>query len=240
MKIRLFTIPNLLTLLNLFCGALATVHALVFNDLTAAFCWIALAAVFDFCDGLSARLLHIPSPIGIELDSLADDISFGLAPAAILYTLYQRMPGLWIGTACAWGDRLGWIVFVFSACAALRLAKFNVDDTQHTEVCGLPTPAATLLCASVAVLTERCGVTMLREWVLVLAVTTALLMISPIRMFSLKFNGFGWRGNELRYGFLLLCALLLIGLRAFGIPAIVALYVLISTVRWLCARKAEK
>ena len=232
MKIRLFTIPNLVTLMNLLCGAAATVRALVYGDLTGAFYLLVLAAVFDFFDGFTARLLRVPSTIGVELDSLADDISFGLAPAAMLYALYLRMP-----TLCA-GDAGGWICFVFSACAALRLAKFNVDETQHTEFCGLPTPAATLLCASVAMLVECHGLTLLREWVLVLAVGTALLMISPVRMFSLKFAGAGWRGNELRYLFLLLCALLLAALREYAIPVIVLLYVLISAIRWLSALMA--
>lgn len=220
--------------MNLLCGAAAIVCALRFGDLSGAFCWLVLAAVFDFCDGLSARLLHIPSPLGIQLDSLADDISFGLAPGAVLYTLCLRMPGLWLGEWAAWG------AFLFSACAALRLAKFNVDDTQHTEFCGLPTPAATLLCTSVALLAERDALCLMREWVLVLAVVTALLMISPVRMFSLKFKGFGWQGNELRYLFLLLACLLLAGLGAYGVPVIVAGYVLISTVRWLAARNQEE
>lgn len=239
MKIKLFTIPNLLTLMNLLCGAIATVHALVLSDLTGAFCWILLAAVFDFFDGFVARLLHIPSPLGVQLDSLADDISFGLAPAAMLYALYQRMPGIWLGEGCSCGDHFGWIVFVFSAFAALRLAKFNIDESQHAEFCGLPTPAATLLCASVGMLSERCGLCMEREWVLTLAVVTALLMISPIRMFALKFKGFGWKGNQIRYLFLLGCCALIVALREYAIPAIIALYVVISTVRWLFVRQKE-
>lgn len=240
MKIKLFTIPNLLTLTNLICGAIATVHALVLSDLTGAFCWIAAAAVFDFFDGFAARLLHISSPIGVQLDSLADDISFGLAPAAILFSLYKQAPGIWLGSDWAPGDQFGWIVFVFSAFAALRLAKFNIDDTQHTEFCGLPTPAATLLCASLGMLAERGGVCLQREWILVLAVVTALLMISPIRMFSLKFKGFGWAGNEIRYLFLLAGCLLLVWMQEAAIPVIVALYVLISTVRWLFVRTEKQ
>ena len=234
MKIRLFTLPNILTLLNLLCGAIATLRALAFNDLTGAFCWIAAAAAFDFSDGFAARLLKVSSPIGVQLDSLADDISFGLAPAASLYALYLRMPGMWLG------DNAGAIVFVFSAFAALRLAKFNVDDTQHAEFCGLPTPAATLLCASLGMLAELHGWVVSRELIAAIALVTALLMISPVRMFSLKFNGFGWQGNEIRYLFLLFCVVLLAGLQAYGIPVIVVCYVLISTVRWLFVRTEDK
>lgn len=233
MKIRLFTIPNILTLLNLACGANAAVRALVFGDLTGAFLWIVLAAVFDFFDGFVARLLKESSPIGVQLDSLADDISFGFAPAAVLYALYMRVPGAWLG------DDAGLIVFVVSAFAALRLAKFNIDDTQHTEFCGLPTPAATLLCASVGMLAEVRGWVVSRETIAVLAVVVALLMVSPIRMFSLKFSGFGWRGNEVRYLFLAVSVIAIAVLRPCAIPFIIVLYISISTVRWIFGRKAE-
>ncbi len=235
MKIRLFTIPNLLTLMNLLCGAMAVHAAWMLGDLTEAFCWILAAAVFDFSDGFAARLLKSDSAIGVQLDSLADDISFGFAPAAVLYALYMRMPSTgWLG------DKAGLIVFVFSAFAALRLAKFNVDDTQHAEFCGLPTPAATLLCASIGMLTELRGWIVPREWVLALAVVVSLLMVSPIRMFSLKFSGFGWKGNELRYAFLALCIGLIAVLTSCSIPVIIVAYIVISTGRWLFVRKEGK
>lgn len=231
MKIRLFTIPNILTLLNLLCGANAVLHALVFSDLTGAFWWIVAAAAFDFSDGFVARLLKKSSPIGVQLDSLADDISFGFAPAAVLYALYMRMPETWLG------NNLGFIVFVISAFAALRLAKFNIDDTQHTEFCGLPTPAATLLCASVGMLAEVRGWVVSREMIVLLAVVVALLMVLPIRMFALKFSGFGWRGNEVRYLFLAFCVVAIAVLRPCSIPVIIVLYILISTARWIFGRK---
>ncbi len=235
MKIRLFTIPNLLTLMNLLCGAMAVRSAWMLGDLTTAFCWILAAAVFDFFDGFAARLLKSDSAIGVQLDSLADDISFGFAPAAVLYALYMQMPSTgWLG------DKAGLIVFVFSAFAALRLAKFNVDDTQHAEFCGLPTPAATLLCTSIAMLTEMREWIVPREWVLALAVVVSLLMISPIRMFSLKFSGFGWKGNELRYSFLALCIGSIAVLRPCSIPVIIVAYIVISTLRWLFVRKEGK
>ncbi len=234
MKIRLFTIPNLLTLANLLCGAVATVAALVHHNLTAAFWLIAAAAAFDFFDGFAARLLRQSGPLGIQLDSLADDISFGLAPSAMLYALYLDMPGRWLGY------NAGLVVFLFAAFAALRLAKFNIDETQHAEFCGLPTPAATLLCASIGMLTESRGWIVPREGVLALAVVVSLLMISPIRMFSLKFSGFGWKGNELRYSFLIFCIGLIAVLKACSIPVIIVAYIVISTGRWLVVRKEGK
>ena len=228
MKIRLFTIPNLLTLSNLLCGTVAVVSALVWGDLKLAFGLMVLAAVFDFFDGFVARLLNQSSPIGLQLDSLADDISFGLAPAAIMYSLYQWFPGVWLPAGYP-----GLIVFVFTACAALRLAKFNIDDTQRTEFCGLPSPAAGLFCASLGLLHAEGMLSLPYEAVLLAAAATAWLMISPIRMFALKFHGFGWTGNRLRYLFLGACVVLILTLGAYAIPAIFVLYVVVSLVRWL-------
>lgn len=230
MKIRLITLPNLLTLSNLLCGALGAVAALKYGDLTTAFFLMVAAAGFDFLDGFVARLLGQSSSIGLQLDSLADDVTFGFTPAAMLFVLYGRTgEALWLGNA-AWP---AFLVFFFTACAALRLAKFNIDDTQRTEFCGLPSPAAALFCASLGLVAERYCVPIPHEGVLAAALGAGLLMVAPVRMFALKFHGFGWRGNELRYAFLLLSAVLIAVLRLYAIPAIVGCYVLISLLRGL-------
>lgn len=229
MQIRLFTIPNLLTLFNLLCGSFAAVVALMYNDLTLAFWLIVAGAVFDFFDGFAARLLHAPSKIGVELDSLADIITFGFAPAAILCQAYLGTDSLWLPE----GD-LGFVVFILTAFSALRLAKFNIDDTQTTEFCGLPTPAGGLFCASLGMLWQQGMLPISSEGILAVAVATALLLISPIRMFSFKFHGFGWSGNVLRYLFLLVSIALIITLYTYSIPVIIVLYIVVSTVRWLC------
>ncbi|WP_297932253.1 CDP-diacylglycerol--serine O-phosphatidyltransferase [uncultured Alistipes sp.] len=237
MKIKLFTIPNLLTLSNLLCGAFALVAVLAHGDLTLAFWLMILAAVFDFLDGFVARLLRQSGPLGVQLDSLADDITFGLLPAAILFVVGERMPTLFV--LPQWTL---WAVFVLAAFSALRLARFNIDDTQHTEFRGLPTPAAALFCASLGMLAERDLLTIPCEAVLALAAVLSLLLVSPVRMFSLKFHGFGWAGNELRYAFLAACAVLVASLRMWSLPAIIALYVGLSTLRWVLQRAkiAEK
>ncbi|WP_295993798.1 CDP-diacylglycerol--serine O-phosphatidyltransferase [uncultured Alistipes sp.] len=237
MKIKLFTIPNLLTLSNLLCGAFALVAVLAHGDLTLAFWLMILAAVFDFLDGFVARLLRQSGPLGVQLDSLADDITFGLLPAAILFVVGERMPTLF-----ALPQWTLWAVFVLAAFSALRLARFNIDDTQHTEFRGLPTPAAALFCASLGMLAERDLLTIPCEAVLALAAVLSLLLVSPVRMFSLKFHGFGWAGNELRYAFLAACAVLVASLRMWSLPAIIALYVGLSTLRWVLQRAkiAEK
>lgn len=231
MKIKFFTIPNLLTLSNLLCGSVAAVSALVWGNLTLAFGLMILAAVFDFFDGFVARLLNQSSPIGLQLDSPADDITFGFLPAAVMYVLYQRMPGVWLPEG-----NLGLFVFAFTAFAALRLAKFNIDDTQRSEFCGLPSPAAAMLCASLGLLAECYGMTLHRETVLAVAVVVGLLMISNVRMFALKFHGFGWKGNELRYTFMIVSALMAVVLRGYAVPLIIVLYILISLVRGFACR----
>lgn len=239
MKIKLITIPNLLTLSNLVCGCLAAVAALVWGDLAAAFGLIVAAAVFDFLDGFAARLLRQSSPIGVELDSLADDISFGFAPAAVLFTMYAGSPA-----AFDWGEGAivfgRYALFVIAAFSALRLARFNIDTTQQTEFMGLPVPASALFCASLGVLAESGNIVIYKEAILLTAVAMSWLLVSPIRMFNLKFHGLGWRGNELRYAFLAVCVVLIVFLRLGAVPVIILLYIAVSAVRWLASSGKRK
>ena len=224
MKIRLFTIPNFITLGNLCCGAMAAVSALVWNDLTLSFWLIVAAAACDFFDGMVARLMGISGPLGVQLDSLADDISFGFAPAAILFVMFQRVNE---GLVPDW---LGFTVFIFAAFAALRLAKFNIDEEQHAEFRGLPTPAATLYVVSLGWSLDHGSFLVLNAWgVLITAWVFALLMISSIPMFSLKFKGFGWRGNELRYLFILASVAALVGFGLEGFLLIIPAYICVSS-----------
>ena len=238
MKIKLFTVPNMLTLCNLLCGAAATVSALVWGDLQTAFVLVVASAVFDFFDGFSARLLNQYSAIGVQLDSLADMISFGFAPAAVMMTLFAES-----GSWCEWGEmwvKVGYFVpLVMTAFSALRLAKFNIDDSQHTEFEGLPTPANALLCMSLAMLAEMGLVSVTREVIVALSIVMALLLICPVRMFSLKFEGFGWAKNKLRYISLLLSVVILVVDYRYAITAIMTLYILISTVRWVVLRNKK-
>jgi CDP-diacylglycerol--serine O-phosphatidyltransferase len=133
-------------------------------------------------------------------------------------------------------EPLGYLTLIIAAFSALRLAKFNIDTTQATEFTGLPTPANALMLMSLAVLATQGKVVLYQEQILVISVAAALLLISPIRMFALKFKGFGWRGNELRYGFLLTSLLIIILAPAYSILAIIVLYIALSTMRWLFGR----
>ena len=238
MKIRLFSIPNCITLCNLLCGIMSIVSALVYNDLQLAFVLVVAAAVCDFCDGFAARLLKQYSDIGVQLDSLADMVSFGVAPAVAMSVLCGEMPSAF-GLNEQWGEVLCYLPLIIAAFSALRLAKFNIDDTQKEEFEGLPTPAAAILCLSVAALCQRYDLQIDMEWLLLVSVIVAMLLISPVRMFSLKFHewGLGSTDNKIRYAFLLTSCLLINLLRLYAIPLIIVLYIVISAVRWIFQKR---
>lgn len=232
MNVRLFTVPNILTLANLLAGAAAIVFTLQYHAYETALWLIVAAAVCDFFDGFAARLLNQISPLGVQLDSLADDISFGLAPAIVMFDLYAHSESMYNFPSEVM-QPLGYVTLLVAAFSALRLAKFNIDTTQTTEFSGLPTPANALMLMSLAVLAEQGNVVLSQEWILLISVAAALLLVSPIRMFALKFKGFGLRGNELRYGFMLLSLLIIIFAPTYSILSIIVLYIVVSTLRWI-------
>lgn len=227
MKIRLFTIPNMLTLGNLICGSSAVVALLMHADFELAFWLVVASAVFDFFDGFAARLLKSVSAIGVELDSLADMVSFGLVPSVAMFCLWDVAPS---SDLPSWMRYLTLTIVAFSA---LRLAKFNIDDTQTTEFCGLPTPANGLFCLSLAMLMAAGSISLPQWAILTISIGMAYMLISPIRMFALKFKGFGWQGNEIRYSFIALCVVLIAAFTRYAVPAIILLYIIISAIRWV-------
>jgi CDP-diacylglycerol--serine O-phosphatidyltransferase len=231
-KIRLFTVPNMLTLGNLVSGAMAIVFALREHAYDLSLMLIIIAAVCDFLDGFAARLLKQQSPLGVQLDSLADDISFGLAPAVVMYDLYGQSTSLYslpVGVMSS----LGYLCFIIAAFSALRLAKFNIDTTQSAEFEGLPTPANALMLMSLAAMSLCGDVVLYQEQILLISVAASFLLISPIRMFALKFKSFKLADNKLRYGFILASLLLIIFLTEYSIVAIIVLYIVLSTIRWI-------
>ena len=132
-------IPNTITSLNLLSGVTGVIVGLSGNPAAGFVCMLA-AAVFDFCDGLAARLLHAYSPIGKELDSLADVVSFGVLPATLLWAVMAKGTPLYLHV----------IPLLLAAFSALRLAKFNLDERQESDFLGLPTPASALIAGSLA------------------------------------------------------------------------------------------
>ena len=234
MKIRLFTLPNILTLLNLFCGSLAVISMISLQSneaLMVAFVLMLVSAVFDFLDGFAARLTKSYSALGVQLDSLADIVSFGLLPSIIALKLYHLAGGTGI-----WGI-FTLLIVLFSA---LRLAKFNIDDSQKDGFTGLPTPANALLIGAVGYYVAKYNISFpeYAPWVIIgCSALLSYLLISPVRMFALKFKGFGFRQNATQYVFLAVTAVFII---IFGLPGIapaIILYILTSLIMWLAAPK---
>ena len=214
-------IPNAITCCNLISGCIATYYAFQ-SDFDMALLFIIIGAAFDFFDGMSARLLKVSSPIGKELDSLADDITFGFAPSAVVFSY---LCGFHIHCPI-----VPFLAFIMAAFSALRLAKFNLDERQALGFIGLPTPANALFWGSLIVALEQQGFTFCgMEWVILLGVLiSSYLLVAEIPMFALKFKHWGWKGNEVKYIFILSCIplLLLFGIGAFAV--IIAWYVILS------------
>jgi len=214
-------IPNTITCLNLISGCIATYFAFQ-SDYTIALLFIIIGAVFDFFDGLTARLLHVSSPIGKELDSLADCITFGFAPSAVLFDFLSsfHIHNIFIP----------FLAFIMVAFSALRLAKFNLDERQALGFIGLPTPANALFwSALIAGSGDDMAAVPLFYWLLLLGMfISCYLLVSEIPMFALKFKTWGWKGNDIKYIFLVTCIPILLLLAISGISVIIAWYVILS------------
>lgn len=206
---KLINFPNALTCCNLISGCIATCFAF-FHSPDLALLWIIIGAVFDFFDGMSARALHVSSPIGKELDSLADDVTFGVAPSTILFSelLVMNYPS-WMG---GFESYLPFVAYIMAAFSALRLAKFNLDERQSMGFIGLPTPANALFWGSLILsLSSWLESLSFGPWLVIAAMlVSSWLLISEIPMFALKFKHWGWKGNELRYSFIILSALIIV------------------------------
>lgn len=215
-------IPNTITCCNLLSGCMAVMaafHADAWNTLI----WVVAGALFDFCDGLSARALKAYSPIGKELDSLADLVTFGLAPAMLcLMTLRQFSYGC--DTLATVYPYIGLALVVF---AALRLAKFNTDERQTSSFLGLAVPANALFWCGLFQL--NLDVIPAAQWIIgALVILFAVLMVSEIPMFSLKFKSLKWADNKVRFIFLIVSVILIILLHERGLAAVIGWYIILS------------
>ncbi len=209
-------VPNFITSLNLFSGCVAVFFAFQ-DNYKAAFVAILIAAVFDFMDGFAARLLKAYSPMGKELDSLADVVSFGLAPGAIVFSLLSNVE-------IAWLPFVGFLIPVFSG---LRLAKFNIDTRQTDSFLGLPVPANAIFWSGIVY--SFSAFLLSYVWVVVgLVVLFCYFLVSEIPMFSLKFKSVAWKNNALQYIFLIVCLILLIILQLDAFAPIIGWYILLS------------
>jgi CDP-diacylglycerol---serine O-phosphatidyltransferase len=240
MNINKYTkhIPNFLTTVNLFCGCMAIVASFKFQ-FNLAFTWIMIAAVFDFSDGFAARLLKAYSEYGKIIDSLADMVSFGIAPATILYNLFIQV---FIRNYYLFGIPLKGIgesiiissTFLIAVFSALRLAKFHLDTRQHESFIGLPTPANAIFISSLAAVLVKTSnpaiFTLLFNFSFLFPMLIMLcyLLISEIPMFSLKFKNYNLKENSLRYAFMALSLFLIFTIQLFSFPIIILLYILLS------------
>ncbi len=227
MKIK-NSIPNLLTCFNLVSGCIAVVMALR-GEISWATFWIIIAAVFDFSDGFAARILKAYSPMGKELDSLADMVSFGLAPGMIVFWMLEQLcSGGCLGFAGNYIPYLGFIIPTFSG---LRLAKFNIDTRQTTSFIGMPVPAHALFWSSIGYSFQYSlpvGNMFFLSVLVVISIITSLLLVSEVPMFSLKVKSLAWKGNELRYVLIIGAILLIAFFGVLGIAGAIVLYIVLS------------
>ncbi len=224
-------IPNSVTCLNLFSGCLGIVFAFQGNLIWASYA-IVIAALFDFFDGMLARLLQAHSDIGKELDSLADVISFGVLPAVIIYQLFALAPQPYFATT--WLRYSAFIIAIFSA---LRLAKFNIDIRQSEHFIGLPTPANALLIASFPLIIEESNTYfanfILNPWFLaIFSLIMSLLLVAEVPLISVKFKSLKFSQNLSQYILVISSLLLLLFLKFEAVPIIILLYFLISFIQF--------
>ena len=217
-------IPNFITCLNLFSGCIGVAFAFSGQLYAAAYC-VVLSGIFDFLDGLVARALHVKSPIGKELDSLADVVSFGLVPGAVLYAM--------LGISWPEGDYLPYMGFVVTVFSALRLAKFNIDERQSTDFVGLNTPMNAFYVVSLPFVAETYRHIVYNPVFLLVSIAfTSLLLVSNIRLFSMKLDSWSWRKNGWKFVFIIL-SMVLVGWFTFtAIPLVLVLYFLFSYIHF--------
>ena len=218
-------IPNTLTLANLFCGCLGIVQVFEGRPEMASYLIVA-AAVFDFFDGFAARLLNVASPIGKDLDSLADVVTFGVLPSVILFWFMEE------GFRGGDYEPLRYTAFLVAVFSALRLAKFNNDPRQSDRFIGVPTPANAMLIASLPFISGDPAWAPLfsgNPWALLaLTLVMSALLVAELPLLALKFRGFQWKGNQLRYLLIGISGLLLSFLGWMAIPLIMIVYLGLS------------
>lgn len=240
-------IPNLITLLNVFCGCVATVFA-VLNHLELAVVFVFLGIIFDFFDGLAARVLDVKSDLGLQLDSLADLITSGLVPGIVMFQLLvMSMSGGWnvdfspeFSGSMVWSafkvSLLPFTGFLITMASAYRLAKFNIDENQVSSFIGLPTPANALLILSLPLIllyqnSDFLNGIILNQWFLIgITILSAYLLNSKIELFALKFKNWSFQDNAMRYIFIMVSLVLLVTMKFLAIPVIIVFYIISSLI----------
>ncbi|MBK6979161.1 MAG: CDP-diacylglycerol--serine O-phosphatidyltransferase [Cytophagaceae bacterium] len=220
---KIYTIPNLITLGNLACGILGIIF--VFDgDLQMGSKLMLLALILDFLDGFVARMFNMGSDIGKQLDSLADMVTFGVLPSFILYFLMKNISGI--------NPYLTYFPIILAAASALRLAKFNIDERQSDSFIGLPTPANGMVVATFPFLISEPGIAqqlLQNQWIIIgYVLLFSFLLNAEIPLFALKFKDFSWKKNNIKYLFLAGSIIILGFIQLAAIPLIILAYILIS------------
>ncbi len=238
-------IPNLFTLMNLFSGMIAVIMAAT-DELILATFFVFLGIFFDFFDGFFARKLNVEGELGKQLDSLADMVTSGVVPGIIMFQLMlYASKGMWfMELSCETGNWqeyqetyfyfIPFSGFIITLAAAYRLANFNIDERQTNSFIGLPTPAFSIFIMSLPLILfysdNMFFINLLQNMYVLLAITIfgSYLMNAEIPLFSLKFKQYAWKGNEIKYVFLLLTIIMLVLLKTVAIPLTIILYILLS------------
>lgn len=233
-------VPNLITLLNLAAGLIALVYAFDTN-LQMAFFWVCMGIFFDFWDGFFARVFKAQSPLGLQLDSLADMVTSGVVPGVVMFQLLANISDMRdeynLSSDTYYLGLLPYVGFIITLASCYRLAKFNVDSRQTDSFIGLPTPANALLIMSLPVILNKTGgegaifQTLSNPYILVgISLLSAYLLNAEIPLFSLKVKYFNWSHNKIQVIFIFTSILLLFFFQYFAIPLIILFYVILSVI----------
>jgi CDP-diacylglycerol--serine O-phosphatidyltransferase len=232
-------IPNLITLINLFCGCIAVVF-ISEAHYEMAFYMVCLGIFFDFFDGFFARLFKVSSPLGLQLDSLADMVTSGVAPGYVMYSMFANS-GHQLGTS----SLIPYLGFIITLGSCYRLANFNIDTRQTDSFIGLPTPANALFIISLQVVLDMYSESSLfilelftNQWVLlIITLFSAYILNAEIPLFSLKFKKFNLKDNIIQIVFLVLSLVLILLFQFGAVPLIIIFYVLLSIVNNMFLKK---
>ncbi len=217
-------IPNFITLLNLFSGCIALVYAAQ-GDYLIAFIFVCLGIFFDFFDGFFARILKVQSPLGVQLDSLADMVTSGVVPGFVMFKMLSEYSA---------DEFLPYFGFIITLGSCMRLAKFNIDTRQTDSFIGLPTPANALFILSLPLVIQYTEFAWVIEaltnvWVLLgISVLSAYILNAELPLFSLKIKNFSFATFKLQIFFLILSIILLLMFKFLGVPLIILSYVVLS------------
>ncbi|MNX28201.1 CDP-alcohol phosphatidyltransferase [compost metagenome] len=230
-------IPNIITLLNLFCGCIAVVFVVKLN-FEMAFYFVSLGIFLDFFDGFFARLFKVSSPLGLQLDSLADMVTSGLVPGLGMFYLMSNSQ---ISESSK--EILPYLGFLITLGSCYRLANFNIDTRQTDSFIGLPTPANALFILSLPLVIEYSDSLIVLEILTNYGVLLAISLLSfyilnaEIPLFSLKIKKFNFKDNALQIVFLILSVLFLVFFQYLGIPMVIIFYVLLSVINNILLKK---